>query len=105
MAVQLVLTNPSLPGNPEVIPHVSDKDSFRGRKVQEVNSCAPSFEMKIKEAVLSIRTQKRPLGAVHIQGGRGGGPEANQELFVFQKIDGTWKIARYCFSTTNPPRA
>jgi len=33
----------------------------------------------------------------------GGGPEANQELFVMQKIDGEWKIARYCFSTTNPP--
>jgi uncharacterized protein (TIGR02246 family) len=32
-------------------------------------------------------------------------PEANQELFVFHKIDGAWKIARYCFSTTNPPRA
>jgi uncharacterized protein (TIGR02246 family) len=31
--------------------------------------------------------------------------EANQELFVFQKIDSAWKIARYCFSTTNPPRA
>lgn len=30
--------------------------------------------------------------------------EANQELFVFHKIDGAWKIARYCFSTTNPPR-
>jgi uncharacterized protein (TIGR02246 family) len=30
--------------------------------------------------------------------------EANQELFVFHKIDGLWKIARYCFSTTNPPR-
>ena len=30
--------------------------------------------------------------------------EANQELFVFQKIEGSWKIARYCFSTTNPPR-
>ena len=30
-------------------------------------------------------------------------PEANQELFVFQKLDGAWKIARYCFSTTNPP--
>jgi uncharacterized protein (TIGR02246 family) len=29
--------------------------------------------------------------------------EGNQELFVFQKIGGTWKIARYCFSTTNPP--
>ncbi len=30
--------------------------------------------------------------------------EANQELFVFHKINGAWKIARYCFSTTNPPR-
>src|SRR5262249_24211562 len=28
--------------------------------------------------------------------------EGNQELFVFQKIGGHWKIARYCFSTTNP---
>jgi len=33
------------------------------------------------------------------------GPEANQELFLFQKIRGAWKIARYCFCTTNPPRA
>jgi uncharacterized protein (TIGR02246 family) len=32
-------------------------------------------------------------------------PESNQELFVFQKVGGAWKIARYCFSTTNPPRA
>ncbi len=29
-------------------------------------------------------------------------PESNQELFVMQKIDGDWKIARYAFSTTNP---
>jgi len=33
------------------------------------------------------------------------GPEANQELFLFQKVGGAWKIARYCFCTTNPPRA
>lgn len=31
--------------------------------------------------------------------------EANQELFILQKIAQEWKIARYCFSTTNPPRA
>jgi uncharacterized protein (TIGR02246 family) len=32
--------------------------------------------------------------------------EANQELFIFRTgTDGKWKIARYCFSTTNPPRA
>lgn len=31
--------------------------------------------------------------------------EANQELFIFRKqSDGQWKIARYAFSTTNPPR-
>jgi uncharacterized protein (TIGR02246 family) len=30
--------------------------------------------------------------------------EANQELFIFQKgADGKWKIARYSFSSTNPP--
>jgi uncharacterized protein (TIGR02246 family) len=29
--------------------------------------------------------------------------EANQELFIFKKSDdGEWRIARYCFSTTNP---
>jgi uncharacterized protein (TIGR02246 family) len=29
--------------------------------------------------------------------------EANQELFIFKKGgDGKWRIARYCFSTTNP---
>ncbi|MBB5058355.1 uncharacterized protein (TIGR02246 family) [Granulicella aggregans] len=31
--------------------------------------------------------------------------EANQELFVFKKDQGAWQIARYCFSTTNPPRS
>jgi len=30
--------------------------------------------------------------------------EANQELFVLHKVEGEWKIARYCLSTTNPPR-
>jgi uncharacterized protein (TIGR02246 family) len=30
--------------------------------------------------------------------------EANQELFIFRKgRDGSWKIARYSFSSTNPP--
>ena len=32
-------------------------------------------------------------------------PEGNQELFLFQKVDGSWKIARYCFSTTSPAAA
>lgn len=43
-------------------------------------------------------------GKVKINATGESSPEANQELFVFQQIEGNWKIARYCFSTTNPPR-
>jgi ketosteroid isomerase-like protein len=31
--------------------------------------------------------------------------EGNQELFIFKKgAEGAWKIARYSFSSTNPPQ-
>jgi uncharacterized protein (TIGR02246 family) len=31
-------------------------------------------------------------------------PESNQELFIFNKAaDGNWRIARYSFSSTDPP--
>ena len=29
-------------------------------------------------------------------------PEANRELFVFEKVDEQWKIARYMFNKTKP---
>lgn len=29
-------------------------------------------------------------------------PEANRELFVFEKVNGDWKIARYMFNKTAP---
>lgn len=29
-------------------------------------------------------------------------PEANRELFVFEKVNGEWKIARYMFNKTTP---
>jgi len=33
------------------------------------------------------------------------GPEANQELFLLHcETNGQWRIARYIFSTTNPPK-
>lgn len=31
-------------------------------------------------------------------------PEANRELFVFEKVNGEWKIARYMFNKTEPRR-
>ena len=45
------------------------------------------------------------VGTVKIHENGASVPEANQELFLFNKTAGVWKIARYCFSTTNPPRA
>jgi uncharacterized protein (TIGR02246 family) len=64
-------------------------------EVAEVVELAPNW--------VFARTNSAGTVKVHATGA--GGPEANQELFLFQKIDGAWKIARYCFSTTNPPRA
>ncbi len=63
-------------------------------EVAEVRQMAPEW--------VFARTNSAGTTGVHATGA--GGPEANQELFVFQKIDQEWKIARYCFSTTNPPR-
>ena len=64
-------------------------------KVEEVQQVAESWAF--------ARTNS--AGTVTINGTGQSSAEANQELFVFQKLDATWKIARYCFSTTNPPRA
>jgi len=63
--------------------------------VAEVVEMAPNW--------VFARTHSAGTVKVHATGA--GGPESNQELFLFQKIDGAWKIARYCFSTTNPARA
>lgn len=64
-------------------------------KVAEVLQVAPGWAI--------ARTNS--AGTVKVNASGATSPEANQELFVFQKIDDAWKIARYCFSTTNPPRA
>jgi uncharacterized protein (TIGR02246 family) len=63
--------------------------------VAEVVEMAPNW--------VFARTNSAGTVKVHVTGA--GGSEANQELFLFQKIDGGWRIARYCFSTTNPARA
>ena len=44
-------------------------------------------------------------GTVKVHANGHSGPESNQELFVLQNVADQWKIARYCFSTTNPPRS
>ena len=63
--------------------------------VDEIHQVSPDWAF--------ARTRSEGFVTINATGDRG--PEANQELFIFQKADdGSWKIARYVFSTTNPPR-
>jgi uncharacterized protein (TIGR02246 family) len=64
-------------------------------EIAEIRQIAPDW----------VLARTNSAGSTKINATRAEGPEANQELFLFQKIDGAWKIARYCFCTTNPPRA
>jgi uncharacterized protein (TIGR02246 family) len=61
--------------------------------IAEVRQLAPDWVL--------ARTNSAGRVTVHATGESA--PEGNQELFLFQKVGGDWKIARYCFSTTNPP--
>jgi uncharacterized protein (TIGR02246 family) len=63
--------------------------------VQEVKQLAPEWAM--------ARTNSS--GTVKVLASGETRAEANQELFLFQKTGGEWKIARYAFSTINPPAA
>ncbi|HWO27755.1 MAG TPA: SgcJ/EcaC family oxidoreductase [Candidatus Acidoferrum sp.] len=64
-------------------------------EIAEIRQIAPDW--------VFARTNSAGTTKVHATGA--GGREANQELFLFQKVHDVWKIARYCFSATNPPRA
>jgi uncharacterized protein (TIGR02246 family) len=59
--------------------------------VQEIRQLSPDWVMARTNSAGSVK--------VHATGQSAS--EANQELFLFQKVAGTWKIARYAFSTTN----
>ena len=62
-------------------------------QIEEIVQVAPNWAF--------VRTSSSGFVTVHAIGARV--PDANHELFIFQKgDDNAWKIARYCFSTTNP---
>jgi uncharacterized protein (TIGR02246 family) len=63
--------------------------------VQEVKQLAPEWAMARTNSSGTVKV----LATGHTSA------EANQELFLFQKVAGEWKIARYAFSTINPPAA
>ncbi|MBV9194537.1 MAG: SgcJ/EcaC family oxidoreductase [Solirubrobacterales bacterium] len=61
-------------------------------KIAEIRQLAPEWAL--------ARTNSAGTVKIHASGAVA--PEANQELFLFQKVGGAWRIARYCFATTNP---
>ena len=72
-----------------------------------------AITLTVKFAVAEIKqvgsdwafARTNSAGMVKVNATGQSSPEANQELFVLQKVGNDWKIARYCFSTTNPARA
>lgn len=60
--------------------------------IAEIRQLAPEWVL--------ARTNSAGTVKIHANGTEAA--EGNQELFLFQKVGDAWKIARYCFSTTNP---
>jgi uncharacterized protein (TIGR02246 family) len=69
-----------------------------------------AIQLTVKFAVREIQqtgenwvmARTNSAGTVKVHATGATNAEANQELFLFQNTGGTWKIARYAFSTINP---
>ena len=94
---------------PQHFPSAVGSDAVR----QAYNGVFSTIRLSVRFDIVEVETMSsdwafartNSAGTVTILADDTGGPEANQELFLFRKTDaGEWKIARYCFSTTNPPR-
>jgi len=57
-------------------------------------------EIEVEGNMAFAVTSSRGTTLIHATGDTV--PEANRELFVFEKLDGQWKIARYMFNKTEP---
>jgi uncharacterized protein (TIGR02246 family) len=93
---------------PQHFPSSVGADAVRNAYLAVFEAITLKVEFKVAE-VLQIApdwaiARTNSAGTAKVNATGDGGPEANQELFVFQKINDSWKIARYCFTTTNPPK-
>lgn len=93
---------------PQHSPSSTGKDAVRKAYDAVFNTITLSVKFKVEEVHQVANewafARTNSAGTVKVHATGQSSPEANQELFVFHKIGEAWKIARYCFSTTNPPR-
>lgn len=59
-------------------------------------------EIQVEGSMAFAVTSSKGTTLIHASGASV--PEANRELFVFEKANGEWKIARYMFNKTEPAR-
>ena len=57
-------------------------------------------EIEVEENMAFAITSSKGTALIHATGDSI--PEANRELFVFEKVGEEWKIARYMFNKTEP---
>jgi uncharacterized protein (TIGR02246 family) len=83
-------------------------DAVRQGYVSVFKTISLQVKFHVAEVVLMspewgfARTNSSGTNTVNSTGAKSA--EANQELFIFKKgPDSTWRIARYSFSSTNPP--
>lgn len=93
------------PNNPSTV----GSDAIRGAYTGIFQNIAFNTELSVDEITqiapdwAIVRTNSN--GSVTVKAINQQVPDANHELFAFQRSgDGKWKIARYCFSTTLPLR-
>nr|WP_299171142.1 hypothetical protein [uncultured Brevundimonas sp.] len=88
-------------------PSIIGADAIRGAYAGLFQAITFDTELTVEEVVqvapdwAFVRTSSN--GQVTVKAIQQRVPDANHELFVFQKgDDAAWKIARYSFATTNP---
>lgn len=93
---------------PQHAPALVGRDAVRAGYAHVFNTIKLSVRFDVREVQEAgewawARTSS--AGRTRILSSGAETPEGNNELFVFRREKGAWKIHRYLFSTNQPPRA
>ena len=93
---------------PEFSPALSGREAVRAGYDHVFGAIKLNVSFTIHEIVemgdlAYVRTTS--AGKTEILANKATVQEANNELFIFRKEKGKWKIHRYLFASSNPPRA
>jgi uncharacterized protein (TIGR02246 family) len=93
---------------PQHAPALIGRDAVRAGYAQVFNTIKLSIRFdvhEVQEAGEWAWARTSSAGRTRILSNGTEIAEGNNELFVFRREKGTWKIHRYLFSTNQPPRA